>query len=197
MDRSIVRGDSNDLPLLIDTLSSAFQNDPAFGWILRDPEQRRLRLPKFFDIIVKSDLASGSILRTESCEAVTLWRAPGKAHVSLMETLLSGPGYLQTFGAALGRAVAVSHALESHHPRGARYWYLHYAAVRPEHQGKGLGSAAIRAGLTRARSDNLPVYLETAREGNAAIYVNLGFKVIGEWDVVKGGPHFWSMLYEN
>ena len=197
MDRSLVRADSSDLPLLIDTLSSAFQNDPAFGWILRDPEQRRLRLPKFFDIIVKSDLASGSIFRTESCEAVTLWRAPGKAHVSLMETLLSGAGYLQTFGAALGRAVAVSHALESHHPRGARYWYLHYAAVRPEHQGKGVGSAAIRAGLTRAQSDNLPVYLETARESNAALYVNLGFKVIGEWDVVKGGPHFWSMLYEN
>ena len=60
-----------------------------------------------------------------------------------------------------------------------------------------MGSAAIRAGLTRARSDNLPVYLETAREGNAALYVNLGFKVIGEWDVLKGGPHFWSMLYEN
>ena len=69
--------------------------------------------------------------------------------------------------------------------------------MRPEHQGKGLGSAAIRAGLTRARSDSLPVYLETARDSDAELYDNLGFKVIGEWDVPKGGPHFWSMLYEN
>jgi hypothetical protein len=50
-------------------------------------------------------------------EAVTLWRAHGKAHVGFMETLLSGLGYFQTFGTALGRGLAVSHAMESHHPR--------------------------------------------------------------------------------
>ena len=66
-------------------------------------------------------------------EAVTLWRAPGKAHVGFMETLLSGLGYFQTFGTALGRGLAVSHAMESHHPKGIDYWYLHYAGVRPEH----------------------------------------------------------------
>jgi GNAT superfamily N-acetyltransferase len=97
-------------------------------------------------------------LRSESCEAVTLWRAPGKAHVGFMETLLSGLGYFQTFGTALG--LAVSHAMESHHPKGIDYWYLHYAGVRPEHQGKGWGGAAIREGVTRARSRGLPVYLE-------------------------------------
>jgi ribosomal protein S18 acetylase RimI-like enzyme len=36
--------------------------------------------------------------------------------------------------------------MDSHHPKGIDYWYLHYAAVRPEHQGKGWGSAAIREG---------------------------------------------------
>ena len=151
MDRSICQGSLADLTRLVDTLSSAFQNDPALSWILPDPAQRRLRLPKLFDIIVRSDLAAGSVLRSESCEAVTLWRAPGKAHVSLMETLLSGLGYFQTFGPALGRG-------------GIDYWYLHYAAVRPEHQGKGWGGAAIREGLTPARSGNLPIYLETAKE---------------------------------
>jgi hypothetical protein len=58
--------------------------------------QRRLRLPKLFDIVVRSDFAAGSVLRSESCEAVTLWRAPGKVHVGFMETLLSGRGYFQT-----------------------------------------------------------------------------------------------------
>jgi ribosomal protein S18 acetylase RimI-like enzyme len=55
---------------------------------------------------------------------------------------LSGLGYFQTLGAALGRGLAVSHAMDSHHPKGIDYWYLHYAAVRPEHQGKGWGGAA-------------------------------------------------------
>ena len=149
MDRSICEGSPTDLTQLVDTLSSAFQHDPALRWILPDPAQRRLRLPKLFDIVVRSDFAAGSVLRSESCEAVTLWRLPGKAHVGFMETLLSGLGYFQTFGAALGRGLAVSHAMESHHPKGIDYWYLHYAGVRPEHQGTGWGGAAIREGLTR------------------------------------------------
>ena len=117
----------------MDTLSSAFQHDLALSWILPGPAQRRLRLPKLFDIVVRSDFAAGSVLRSESCEAVTLWRLPGKSHVGFMETLLSGLGYFQTFGTALGRGLAVSHAMESHHPKGIDYWYLHYAGVRPEH----------------------------------------------------------------
>jgi ribosomal protein S18 acetylase RimI-like enzyme len=197
MDRSICEGSPADLTQLVDTLSSAFQHDPALSWILPDPAQRRLRLPKLFDIVVRSDFAAGSVLRSESCEAVTLWRAPGKSHVGFMETLLSGLGYFQTFGTALGRGLAVSHAMESHHPKGIDYWYLHYAGVRPEHQGKGWGGAAIREGLTRARSGGLPVYLETAKESNVALYLKLGFKVVGEWDVPEGGPRFWSMLCKN
>jgi len=35
--------------------------------------------------------------------------------------------------------------------------------------------------------------LETAKES----YLRLGFKVVREWDVSKGGPHFWSMLNEH
>jgi len=197
MDRSICQGCPADLTQLVDTLSSAFQYDPALSWILPDPAQRRLRLPKLFGIVVRSDIAAGSVLRSNSCEAVTLWRPPGKAHVGLMETLLSGLGYCQTLGSALGRGLAVSHAMDSHHPKGIDYWYLHYAAVRPEHQGQGWGGVAIREGLTRARSERLPVYLETAKESNVALYLKLGFKVVGEWDVSKAGPHFWSMLCEN
>lgn len=197
MDRSICQGSPADLTQLVDTLSSAFQYDPALSWILPDSAQRRLRLPKLFGIVVRSDIAAGLVLRSKSCQAVTLWRPPGKAHVGLMETLLSGFGYFQTFGAALGRGLAVSHAMDSHHPKGIDYWYLHYAAVRPEHQGKGWGSAAIREGLSRARSERLPVYLETAKESNVELYLKLGFKVVGDWHVSKAGPHFWSMLCEN
>jgi ribosomal protein S18 acetylase RimI-like enzyme len=197
MNRSICQGSSADLVQLVATLSAAFQNDPALSWILPDPAQRRLRLPKLFNIIVRSDLSAGTVLRSQSYEAVTLWRAPGKARMGLMEAFFSGPGYFQTFVTALGPALAVSHAIEAHYPRGIDYWYLHYAAVRPEHQGAGWGGAAIRKGLTRARSEGLPVYLETVKESNVAIYLKLGFKVIGEWDVPNGGPHFWSMLNEN
>ena len=59
MDRSIYQGSPADLTQLVDTLSSAFQCDPALSWILPDPALRRSRLPKLFDIVVRSDLAAG------------------------------------------------------------------------------------------------------------------------------------------
>jgi len=39
--------------------------------------------------------------------------------------------------------------------------------------------------------------LETAKESIVALHLKLGFKVVGKWDVPKGGPHFWSMLNEH
>ena len=53
-----------------------------------------------------------------------------------METLLSGLGYFQTFGAALGRGLAVWHAMESHHPKGIDYWYLIMPACVPSIKAK-------------------------------------------------------------
>ena len=38
---------------------------------------------------------------------------------------------------------------------------------------------------------------KAAKESNVALYLKLGFKVVGEWDVPEGGPHFWSMLCKN
>jgi hypothetical protein len=119
MDRLICEGSPADLTQLVDTLSSALRHDPALIWVLPDPAQRRLRLPRLFDIVVKSDLAAGLVLRSESCKAVTLWRAPRTAHFGFMETLLSGRGYFQTFGVALGRGLAVSRAMEYITPKAS------------------------------------------------------------------------------
>ncbi len=100
---------------------------------------------------------------------------------------------LRTFGAAIGRAITIAEAIDAHHPKGYDFWYLHYAGVRPECQGKGWGGTAIRAGVAHAEAEGKPIYLETATETNVGLYQRLGFTVIGEWDVPRGGPHFWSM----
>jgi hypothetical protein len=102
MDRTICQGSSADLARMVETLSSAFQHDPALSWIVPHPAQRQLRLPKLFDLVVRSDLAAGSALRSNAFEVVTLWRAPGKAHVGLVETLLSGLGYFSNFWCCTG-----------------------------------------------------------------------------------------------
>jgi ribosomal protein S18 acetylase RimI-like enzyme len=173
-------------------LAAAFQADPVMAFIFPDADDRRLRLPRLFAILYDGDGDHGMRTMTDGCEAATLWRAPGKGHLSLAEKLRYGLPWLNAAGFSLGRALAVSAASDAAHP-AEPHWYLHIVGARPESQRRGFGGAAVMAGLTRADQDHLPAYLETANEQNIGFYDRLGFVVTHEWRV-PNGPLHWSML---
>ena len=181
-----------DRDAAVATLARAFADDPALSWIFPDAEDRLRRLPRLFRLIFDED-ADGMRLLGADGAAVTLWRAPGHPAVGTWPMLRSAIPMIHALGFSTRRALAVAAATEAHHP-ARRFWYLHFAAVDPAHQGKGLGTGMIRAGLKRVAGSALPAYLETATERNLSIYQALGFEVIDEWRVPHGGPLFWSML---
>ncbi len=172
-------------------LARAFVDDPAMGWIFPDPSTRAKRLPRLFGLLFDGDASAGMRLVTIGGEAATLWRGPGRTRTTRLGMLRVAIPMLTTFGPALGRALAVADAIEAHMPE-ANGWYLHIAGCDPAEQGKGLGTAVVRAGLDRA-AGRMPAYLETASERNLDFYQGLGFAVTSEWRVSRGGPRFWSM----
>jgi ribosomal protein S18 acetylase RimI-like enzyme len=178
---------------MIATLAAAFANDPGFSWVIPDAADRHARLPRIFAPIIAADMKRGHAIASAAHEVVTLWRAPGAADAGLLETLGLLPAFARALGPNLWRGLAVSSAIEAHHPK-TRFAYLHYAGVQPAHQGKGWGGRAIREGLARASQAGVPAYLETATPENVGLYQSLGFSVTAEWDVPRGGPHFWSMM---
>jgi ribosomal protein S18 acetylase RimI-like enzyme len=179
---------------VVQTLALAFQDDPALCWIMPDAERRRERLPLLFSILFKSDLPTGIILKSAGGESASLWRSPGSADTGIWELIRSAIPMMRVFGSGIGRGIAISTALDAHHPKGISFWYLHFVGVAPDFQGKGWGGAIIRDGLALTAGDRLPTYLETATAENVPLYQRLGFEIIEEWDVPEGGPHFWSML---
>lgn len=183
---------SSDRNAVNQMLAVAFQDDPVMAFIFPDPDVRRAKLPRFFSVIYDGDGASGARFVTDGCEAATLWRSPGCGHLSLTEKIAQSLPWLRAAGFALGRALTVSAASDANHPVEP-HWYLHIAGCAPNHQGRGYGSAAIRAGLARADADCLPSYLETAKEANIGFYQGLGFHVTHSWHVPRG-PQNWSML---
>jgi ribosomal protein S18 acetylase RimI-like enzyme len=174
------------------TLARAFQNEEACSYIFPDPEVRAKRLIAMFRVMVANDAQAGSAYQTESGEAITLWRAPGNASGTAWEFAKSMLPLIAALGPGIGRGLQVSGLIEKHYPTEP-FHYLHFAGCAPEHQGKGLGGAAIRAGLAQADADHLPAYLETATERNVGLYRNLGFEVVAEWSVTRALP-FWGML---
>jgi ribosomal protein S18 acetylase RimI-like enzyme len=184
--------DANEHERVAKTLACAFQNEEACSYIFPDPEVRARRLIAMFRVIVANDAPAGNIYQSVGGEAITLWRAPGKATGTTWEFARSLFPFIAALGPGIGRGLKISGLIEKHHPTEP-FYYLHFAGCAPEHQGKGLGGAAIRAGLAQADADHLPAYLETATERNIGLYCNLGFEVIAEWSVTRGLP-FWGML---
>jgi ribosomal protein S18 acetylase RimI-like enzyme len=175
-------------------LARAFADDPAMRYIFPDPAVRARKMAGLFRLLFDED-ANGLRLVTSGGEAATLWRGPGQTRTSYWHMLRQAPPIIATFGAALGRALAVSNAIDLHFPHGD-YWYLHIAGCDPAAQGRGLGGAAVRAGLERVAGSGLPAYLETATERNLGFYRAIGFEVLGDWRVANDGPRFWSMWRE-
>jgi GNAT superfamily N-acetyltransferase len=60
--------------------------------------------------------------------------------------------------------------------------------VTPERQGRGVGSALLRAVLDRADREGSPAYLEATSRRNRALYERHGFVTIGELTVADRPP---------
>lgn len=174
-------------------LARAFADDPAMAFIFPDPDVRMKRMPRLFALLFDTDGPTGMRLVTQGGEAATLWRAPGTAKTGLWEMIRHAPAMLHALGGAVGRALRVANAIDALHPAGA-FWYLHIAGCDPAHQGRGIGGAIVRDGLSRVADAGLPCYLETPLEKNVGFYRGLGFELTDIWDVPGGGPRFWSML---
>lgn len=182
-----------DHDAVIATLAQAFYADPAFCYILRDGTSRERRMTALFKMIAADDAVAGRVVRSKGDEAAALWRAPGKADSEDAPMIGQLLPMLRIFGLSLPRALRVVEGIDRHRPKGD-FWYLHFVGVRSAHRGKGWGGRIIREGLARADAQGLPSWLETATPENVPLYQRLGFVIQREWDVPRGGPHFWGMM---
>lgn len=193
MEQGISRLDAKHRDCAVATLAAAFHDDPAMVHMLPDAATRARRLTRLIGWMVDQHLKLGLVLGTAQAEAVTLWRPPGVVHY---HEPLWHPGalrFIPIFGRHLPRALRTDEGITGHLPGGEDWLYLKMAGVHPAHQGKGLGGAMIRAGLARAEQLGVPSVLETATPSNVGLYQRLGYSVVSEWDVARGGPHFWTM----
>jgi len=54
----------------------------------------------------------------------------------------------------------------------------------------------IDVGLSRAKADGVPAFLETARPENVGLYEHLGLRVVLDEDAPGAGPHIWFMRFD-
>jgi len=176
-------------------LARAFEDDPAWTWLLPDPERRRQVLPWLFRL--GFDVTSADVWATAGeVVGAARWLSPGRPPVRLSASLRAlALTPLRLGGATLpfpayGRAVE---ALRTEAAPGA-HWYLAGIGVDPARQREGIGAALLQPGLRAAREAGIPAVLLTNLEANLSFYERHGFRVVLEGHTPEDGPRAWAMV---
>jgi len=113
--------------------------------------------------------------------------------MTLRETAQLAPCFMRARTFARMPLVALGwDRLERAHPRQPPHFYLAVLGTEPHAQGRGLGSAVLRAVLRQCDNDGVAAYLESSKERNIDFYARHGFRVLEELRLLRG-PSMWKM----
>ncbi len=178
-----------------DVLARAFQDDPAWVWLLPDAARRARLLPWLFR--VGFDVTAADVFVTAGpVLGAARWLPPGRASMRVGPTLRALVTTPLRLGAATGPFLAYGRAVEQLRAdvAGGAHWYLAGIGVDPAAQRQGVGSALLRPGVDAAAASGLPTVLLTNNEANLPFYEAQGFAVVRQGHTPEDGPKAWAMV---
>jgi len=190
-----VRLDDSRLGEASDVLARAFQDDPAWVWLIPDDDKRKRLLPWLFR--VGFDVTAAEVWTTSGVvRGAARWLPPGRAPMRVGPTLRALVATPFRLGSAIAPFLAYGRAVEALRSEvtPGPHWYLAGIGVDPSAQRRGVGAALLQPGLAAAARAALPAVLLTNNEVNLPFYERHGFEVVREDETPKGGPRAWAMV---
>ena len=178
------------------TLGRAFSPDPMFTWIFPDPATRPAVLRRLLHVPLEYGLRYGRVTTSHDAKATCVWLPPGPGITipRMIRSGMFGVPFRMGFGPFRTFMTANEIMDKIHKARVPEpHWYLMVVGVDPALHNQGVGSAIVREGLAVVDSDSKPCYLETSERRNLAFYERLGFVVVEEATLGRGGPKAWAM----
>jgi ribosomal protein S18 acetylase RimI-like enzyme len=191
----VVRLEDSRLGEASDVLARAFQNDPAWVWLIPDAERRRRLLPWLFR--VGFDVTAADVWTTSGIvRGAARWLPPGRPPMRVAATLRALVTTPFRLGTAIGPFLAYGRAVEVLRAEAMPdpHWYLAGIGVDPSAQRQGVGTALLAPGLAAAERSGLPAVLLTNNEANLPFYELHGFEIVRKDETPKGGPEAWAMV---
>ena len=191
----VVRLERSRLGEASDVLARAFQDDPAWVWLIPDDERRRRLLPWLFRVgfeVTAADVWA----TTGTVRGAARWLPPGRPAMRVGPTLRAMVATPLRLGATTTAFLAYGRAVETLRVAVERgpHWYLAGIGVDPAAQRTGIGSALLAPGIEAAARAGLPAVLLTNNDVNLPFYERQGFVVVREDETPRGGPHAWAMV---
>lgn len=191
---------TKDLQEIRTVIAHAFFDDPFTAWMFPIPETRKHCLAVLFGTMVEWYLQHGRVEVIEvggSIAAAAVWDF-SRSEPTETGLLPSAEGLVE---ALLGKertdqVMEAYGCFVSTRPQGP-YAYLHFLAVSPDRQRKGLGRQVIQPGLDHGSELSLPLHLKTNNPDNLAFYQSLGFTLTAQQLLPHNGPTLYALSRSN
>jgi len=174
---AVVFADASCAGVLSRVIADAFFDLAVSRWLIPYPPARRRIFPGYFRLYLEHALADGLVCTTPAQDAVALWLPAGEAPAPPPE------GYHERLAAVTGQWIdrfrLFDQTLQDRHPIGYAHRHLAILAVRPDRQGRGTGSALLRAHHAGLDRDYIPAYLEASDLRTRRLYLAHGYADIG------------------
>jgi ribosomal protein S18 acetylase RimI-like enzyme len=185
----VVRAEERDLDVLSLVIAEAFGDLPPSRWLIPPAAARREIFPGYFRILLEHALACGVVQTTPGRTAAALWLPGGGGQPEGDDERLATATRPWT-----ERFAAFDAELGGRHPAGL-HWYLAILAVRSDRQGRGTGTALLRAWHEVLDRDlGMAAYLEAASPQARDLYLGHGYADHGLPVELPGGPPMYPML---
>lgn len=178
-------------------LARAYRHDPLLEWIFPDAAHRSEAAAAWLGPSVERYVQFAQVdeLVDARGSGAALWRAPGKVFPD--DDLLPSPSGLLRALIGERRAAEVAAgfaaARASGPPVEQAVCYLHFLAVAPGSQGRGLGGQLLDGVLERSGLLGVPLRLDTTNPANLPFYETHGLRVCGAARLGDRGPVMWSL----
>lgn len=190
---TIVRATGPDAGWIADLIGGAFAHLGVARWLVPDPEQRAVILPRNFQIFVEYALTHGEVHTTADHSAAAVWLPQDREPLPPPEDY--DERLARICGPWLSRFQTLDELFDRHHPEPP-YQHLVFLAVHPDSQGAGRGSALLRHHHTHLDSTGTAAFLEASSTGSRDLYLRHGYTLTDESYAVPNGARFWPMWRE-
>lgn len=194
----IARAEAAELPAIGAMLGRAFAENPVARACLGhcSVEDRLAKVSRLNLGLARAAMRAGEVAVRREGGAILgaqLSFAPGHWPLDLRSWLAMAWGAIGTGWRGLERYSVYDQHVSPLHPREP-HLYLWVLGVEPGAQGRGIGSAFLRALGERADRERWPAYLETDRETSVRLYQRHGFVIENELTIAPlGGVKTWTM----
>lgn len=176
-----------------DILYSALKTDPLWSQLLnaRGETIGPLAARALFAHYLRFDAHAGSLCFASGGGGIAAWQHLRADQPSRLWTFIDGWLQYAAFGDLRPRVLSLFRQLEAERDAVGQHQYLEFLGVRPELQGRGIGSELLDRGPSERRPSAVR-YLETFKAANVRFYQSHGFQIVRQFPT-EFGCDCWTM----